>query len=104
MRASFQEACVNLVFLDGSAGEESACNSGDTGDVDSTPGWEDLLGRKWQLLQCSCLGNFKDRGAQWATAHGVSESDMTEHVALAKFNLIISSKTLSPNTLRESGC
>ena len=54
---------VNLGFLDGSAGKESICNSGDTRDVDSTPGWEDLLRRKWQLLQCCCLGNFMDRGA-----------------------------------------
>ena len=53
---------VNLGFLDGSVGKESTCNSRDTGDVDSIPGWEDLLRRKWQLLQCSCLGNFLDRG------------------------------------------
>ena len=31
-------------------------------------------------LQYSCLGNPMDRGAWQATVHGVSESDMTEHV------------------------
>ena len=29
-------------------------------------------------LQYSCLENPMDRGAWWATGHGVSESDMTE--------------------------
>ena len=29
-------------------------------------------------LQCSCLGNPIDRGAWWATVHGIAkESDMT---------------------------
>ena len=29
--------------------------------------------------QYSCLGNPMDRGTWWATVHGVTESDMTEH-------------------------
>ena len=29
-------------------------------------------------LQYSCLENYTDRGALWATAHGVAELDMTE--------------------------
>ena len=52
-------------FPDGTAGKESACNAGDTGDTDSIP----VLGRspgeeKWAPpLQYSCLENFMDRGA-----------------------------------------
>ena len=57
-------------FPGGSAGKESACNAGDLGSV---PG----LGRspgegKSYPLQYSCLENFMDRGAQWATVHEVT--------------------------------
>ena len=50
--------------------KESACNAG---DVDSIPG----LGRspgegKGNPLQYSCLRNPMDRGAWWATVHGVT--------------------------------
>ena len=30
-------------------------------------------------LQYSCLKNPMDRGACWATVHGIAQSDMTEH-------------------------
>ena len=63
-------------FPDSSVGKESACNVGDLGLI---PG----LGRspgegKGNPLQYSCLGNPMDRGAWWATVHGVAKkSDPT---------------------------
>ena len=49
----------------------------DVRDTDLIPG----LGRSpgeghGNPLQCSCLENPMDRGASWATVHGVAESDM----------------------------
>ena len=54
----------------GSDGKESACNAGDLG---LTPG----LGRSpaegnVNPPQYSCLENSMDRGAWWATVHGVT--------------------------------
>ena len=50
-------------------------DAGDTRDAGSIPG----LGRSpgggnGNLLQYSCLGNPMDRGARWATVHGVVKS------------------------------
>ena len=52
--------------------EESACNAGNSGSI---PG----LGRSpgegnGNPLQYSCLGSPMDRGAWWATVHGVAEN------------------------------
>ena len=56
----------------GSDSKETAC---DVGDLDSLPG----SGRSpaegnGYPLQYSCLGNPMNRGAWWATAHGVAKS------------------------------
>ena len=62
------------------SGKESACNEGDWGDMGSIPG----LGRSpgegsGNPLQYPCLGNLMDRGAWWATVHGVAKgSDPTK--------------------------
>ena len=53
-------------------------NAGDTRDASLLPG----LGRSPGVgngnpLQCSCLENSMDRGACWATVHGVAESLIT---------------------------
>ena len=53
-------------------GKESAC---DAGDEDSIPGWGRSPGEgNGNPLQYSCLGNPMDRGAKWATVHGVTKS------------------------------
>ena len=54
-------------------------NAGDTRDVGSVPGSERSLGRgRGNPLQYSCLENPVDRGAWWAGARGVAESDAAE--------------------------
>ena len=56
-------------FPGGSVGKESACNTGDSGSI---PGLERSPGEEHgNSLQYSCLENSMDRGAQWATVHGV---------------------------------
>ena len=59
-------------FLDGSDSKESACNAGDLGLIPGlgrSPG-----GGHGKPLQFSCLENPVDRGAWWATVHGVAKS------------------------------
>ena len=63
-------------FLGGSDGKASAWNVGDQGSIPR-------LGRSpgegnGNPLQYSCLKNPMDRGAWWATVHGVTKSDMIE--------------------------
>ena len=49
------------------------------GDTGSTAGSGKCPeGKNTNPLQYSCLGNPKDRGAWWATVHGVAESDRAE--------------------------
>ena len=57
----------------GSVGKESACDAGNAVDAGSIPG----SGRSpregnGNPFQYSCLGNSMDRGAWWATIHGVT--------------------------------
>ena len=62
-------------FPDGSAGKESACSAGDTGDVGSILGLgRSLEGGNGNLLQYSCLKNPMDRGALWASVQRVAKS------------------------------
>ena len=60
------------VFPGGSEVKESACNAGDLGSI---PGSGNSLGEgNGNPLQYSCLENPMDRGAWWATVHGVAKS------------------------------
>ena len=64
----------------GSEGKESACSAGDLGSI---PG----RGRSPEEgngnpLQYSCLENSMDRGAWWATVHGVAEQLTHTHSVL----------------------
>ena len=57
-------------FLGGSDSKEFACNTGDLGSI---PGLGRSPGkRNGSPLQYSCLQNPMDRGAWWATVHGVA--------------------------------
>ena len=54
-------------------GKESACKSGDAGDMGSIPGLVRYFREgHGNLLQCSCLENPMDRGALWAIVHRVA--------------------------------
>ena len=59
-------------FPGGSDSTESACNAGDLGSI---PGSGRSPGEgNGNPLQYSCQGNSMDRGAWWATVHGVTKS------------------------------
>ena len=53
-------------------------SAGDAGDTGSIPGsGRSPGGENSNPLQYSFLGNPMDRGAWWATVHGVTKSDLT---------------------------
>ena len=66
---------LKLYFPGGSDGKEPVCNAGDPGNPGSerSPG-----GGNGNPLQYSCPENPTDRGAWWATVHGVTELNITE--------------------------
>ena len=73
------ETIWHLLVNGGASGKEPACQCRRRRDAGSIP----ELGRSpggghGYPLQYSCLENPMDRGAWWATVHGVTESDMTE--------------------------
>ncbi|XP_055393517.1 uncharacterized protein LOC129621292 isoform X5 [Bubalus kerabau] len=61
------------------SGKESTCQCRDTGGTGSMPGsGRSPEGGNGNPLQYSCLENSMDKGALWATVHGVTkESDIT---------------------------
>ena len=68
-------------FPSGSDGKESACNAGDPSEIPES-GRSPGEGNGFPL-QYSCLENAVDRGAWWATAHGVAESTQQQLTASA---------------------
>ena len=68
-------------------GKETACNIGDPGSI---PGWGRSPGEgHGNSLQYSCPENSVDRGAWWATGHGVAKSqDTTERLTLLHFTFL----------------
>ena len=63
---------AHRVFRGGSDGKESACNAGDPGLI---PGSGRFPGEGNDYpLQYSGLENSMDKGAWWATVHGVTKS------------------------------
>ena len=69
----------NYGFTDGVSGKEPACQSKRC----KRCGFDPKLGRypgvvNGNPLQYSCLENFMDREAWWATVHEAAESDTTE--------------------------
>ena len=83
----------------GSDSKESAWSVGDPGSI---PGWGRIPGEgNGNPLQYSCLENPMNRGAWWATVHGVTKSqtrlsNQAQHSSLEIQNYIV--KTF-PNVL-----
>ena len=64
-----------LDFPDGSVVKNPPTNAGDIGDAGSIPGSERSPGEgNGNPLWYVCLENPMDRGAWWATVHGVSKT------------------------------
>ena len=61
-------------FPGGSVVENLPANAGDTKDASSIPGLRSPGEGKGTPLHYSCLGNPKDRRAQWATVHEATKS------------------------------
>ena len=72
----FTDSMSAMGFPDSSDGKESACNAEDLGLISGLG--RSPAGGHGNPLQYSCLENPMDRGAWWATVHGVAELDTTE--------------------------
>ena len=67
---------IHNCFPGDSDGKESTCNAGNLGLI---PGSGRFPGEgNGYPLQYSCLGSPLDRGAWWATVHGVAKSQLSD--------------------------
>ena len=74
LEKGWQPTPVFLGFPGGSDSKESTCNVGDLGSIPGlrrSPG-----GGHGNPLQYSFLENSMNRGAWWATAHGIAKSQI----------------------------
>ena len=72
-------------FPGGSMIKNLFSNAGDAGDTGSVTGLGRFLGvGNGNPLLYSCLESFMDRGAWWATVHGITKSRHTDHRAHTK--------------------
>ena len=69
-------ACHSVcLFPGGASGKEPSANAGDIRDAGAIPGsGRSPGGGLGSPLQYSCLENSMDRGAWWATVHGIAKS------------------------------
>ena len=67
-----QAGCSLEIFCGGSDSKEFACSAEDPGSIPGS-GRSPAEGNG-NPLQYSCLENSMDRGAWWATVHGVAKS------------------------------
>ena len=74
-----------LGFLGGSVVKNLRANARDAGLI---PGSRILLrGENGKPLQCSCLGNPKNRGAWWATVHGGPKTKVVQLLGLPRLKI-----------------
>ena len=86
---------MNLGFPDGAGVKNSPASAGDKRDLGLIPGSGRSPGEGHGTpLQHSCLGNPMDRGAWWATVHGVEKGQTRlKHVCThSQMNLLIKQK------------
>ena len=77
---SFKDACDDNRFPRWLSGKESACNAKPAGDTGSIPESGRSLGEgNGNPPQYVCLGNPMDKGAWWATVHGITHTHTHTH-------------------------
>ena len=67
-------------------------------------GQEDPLEEEWQPTSVSCLENSMDRGARWATVHGVIKCLTWQHTLLHYYGSSVFNILSNCQTVFQSGC